>query len=288
MKKLSLAVLGILVLAAGILAWSSLFIVDQREQALVLQFGKPVRAEPEPGLKVKMPFVQNVEYYERRIMDLDPPAQEVILQDQKRVNVDSFARFKIIDPLEFRKKAQTAANFRQIFGNRLNSAVRSEIGKVLLPDMLSDKRSVLMASITAQMKDQAKEFGVEVIDVRIGRTDLPEATSQSVYNRMRSDRIAYAAEIRAEGEKRKLEITADADRQRTIILAEANKKAKILRGEGEGERTRILNDAFGKDPDFFALYRSLESYGVAFDQGTTMVLSPDSEFFKYFGDSGTR
>ncbi|MGB0672153.1 MAG: protease modulator HflC, partial [Rhodospirillales bacterium] len=276
-----LALLGVLAIVIAVLAYSSLFTVHQAAQALVLQFGNPIRVEREPGLKVKLPFIQNVEFYDKRILDLDPIAQEVTLQDQKRINVDAFVRFRIIDPLEFRKKAQTLSNFRSFFGGRLNSAVREGVGKVLLGDMLTAKRAELMGRITAQMKTEAEEFGVEVVDVRIGRTDLPEATSQAVYNRMRSDRVAQAAQTRAQGEEQRLRIQADADRQKVFILAEANKQGKILLGEGEAAKTKLLADAFGRDPEFFAFYRALEAYGEALP-GSTMVLSPDSEFFRYF------
>jgi len=281
MKK-SLAVFGVILAIAAIVLFSSVFTVHQAQQALILQFGNPVRVETEPGLKFKVPFIQNVEFYDRRILDLDPPVQEVILSDQKRVNVDSFARYRIVDPLEFRKKARTDANFRQVFGNRLNSAVREEIGKILLGDMLTAKRAEVMALITEQMRAQAAEFGTEVIDVRIGRTDLPETTAQAVYNRMRSDRVAHAAELRANGEKEKLNIQAGANKTRTIILSEAKKTSEIQRGEGDGARTKILNDAYGQDPEFFDFYRSMEALGASVKEGTTMVLSPDSELFQFF------
>jgi modulator of FtsH protease HflC len=283
MNKTVLAVLGIVVIAVGITLSSALFTVHQTKQALILQFGNPIRVERDPGLKFKMPFIQNVEYYERRILDLDPPSQEVVLADQKRINVDAFARFRIVDPLEFRKKAVTDVNFRQIFGNRLNGAVRAEVGQVFLVDMLTKKRAEIMDKISTLMKAQAAEFGTEVVDVRIGRTDLPQATAQAVYNRMRSDRIASAALLRAEGEEQKLKIQAEADKQRTIIIAEAQRLSEILRGQGEGERNRILGEAFGQDPQFFDFYRSMEAYGQALGEGTTMVLTPDSEFFRFFG-----
>jgi len=283
MSKAILAITGVVVVVAGIIVSSALFTVHQTQQALVLQFGNPIRAETEPGLKFKLPFVQNVTFFDRRILDLDPPAQEIILNDQKRINVDSFVRYKIIDPLEFRKTAQTDANFRQIFGGRLNAAVRSEVGKVLLQDMLSNKRDDVMQRITEQLKSQAAQFGIVVVDVRIGRTDLPETTSQSVYNRMRSQRIAEAAKLRAQGAELKVKIQAEADRDRTIILAEAQKTSQILRGHGEGAKTSILNEAFGQDKEFFEFYRSMEAYNEAFGEGTTMVLSPDSDFFKFFG-----
>ncbi len=283
MNKVFLAVLGLIIVVGGVIAYSTLFTVHQASQALVLQFGNPVRIERDPGLKFKVPFIQNVEYYDRRILDLDPSPQEVILQDQKRINVDSFARYRIVDPLEFRKKVSTDAEFRAVFGGRLNAAVRAEVGKVLLGDMLTQKRSEVMALITAQLKAQAPDFGVEVIDVRIGRTDLPDTTSQAVYTRMRSDRVAQAAELRAKGEEEKAKIQAAADRERTVILANAQKEAQIARGEGEGARTQILNDAFGQDASFFAFYRSMEAYEKAFDKGTSLVLSPDSDFMRFFG-----
>ncbi len=279
----SVAFLGILVAVGAVILFGAVFTVHQAQQALVLRFGNPLFVESEPGLHFKIPFVQNVEYYDRRILDLDPPIQEVILSDQKRVNVDSFARYRIVDPLEFRKKAQTDARFRQVFGNRLNSAVREEIGKILLGDMLTEKRAEVMQKITALMKAQAAEFGTEVIDVRIGRTDLPETTAQAVYNRMRSDRVAHAAELRANGEKEKLNIQAGANKTKTIILSEAKKTSEILRGQGDGARTTILNNAYGQDPEFFDFYRSMEALGGAVRAGTSMVLSPDSELFSFFG-----
>ena len=253
-----------------------------------MQFGNPVRVETEPGLKVKLPFIQNVTFYDSRILDLDPPAQEIILNDQKRINVDSFVRYKITNPLEFLKTAQTDANFRQIFGGRLNAAVRSEVGKVLLGDMLSNKRDDVMGLITDQLKTQASQFGIEVIDVRIGRTDLPETTSQSVYNRMRSQRVAEAAKLRAQGAELKAKTQADANRERTVIIAEAQKDSQIQRGIGEGAQTTILNNAYGQDKEFFEFYRSMEAYSKAFGKGTTMVLSPDSDFFKFFGKADGR
>jgi membrane protease subunit HflC len=285
MKKSSLAILGIILVVGGFAASSALFTVHQTQQALILQFGNPIRVVRDPGLHVKMPFLQEAEYYDSRILDLDPPAQEVILADQKRVNVDAFARYRILDPLEYRKRAQTDANFRSVFGQRMNAAIRAEIGRILLADMLTEKRAQVMDIIAQQMKAFAPEFGVEVVDVRIGRTDLPEATAQSVYNRMRSDRVAHAARLRAEGEEQKLRIQAEADRDRTVIIAEAQRQSEILRGQGEGARNTILGNAFGKDPQFFDFYRSMEAYGKALGNDTTLVLSPDSEFFRFFGST---
>jgi len=283
MNRIVLVALGVVAVVAGIVGFDAVFTVHQTEQALVLQFGKWQRTERTPGLKFKMPLLQDVEMFDRRILDLDPPAQEVILADQKRVNVDSFVRYRIIDPLEFKKKAVTQANFTQIFGGRLNAAVRAEVGQILLGDMLSAKRQSVMANIDAHLKAQAPQFGVEVVDVRIGRTDLPPTTSQAVYRRMNSEREAQARKLRSQGAEIKAKIQANADRERTVLLAEANRTAQILRGEGEGKKTTILNQAFGQDPEFFAFYRSMAAYGEALGEGTTMVLSPDSDFFRYFG-----
>ena len=281
MKK-SLAILGVLLAIVAIVAFNSMFTVHQAAQALILQLGNPVRVVQKPGLHFKTPFIQNVELYDRRILDLDPPPQEIILSDQKRVIVDAFARYKIVDPLEFRKKALTDSNFRQLFGSRLNAAVRSQIGKILLGDMLTAKRQEVMQAITDQMKAQAAEFGTEVVDVRIGRTDLPDTTAQAVFNRMRSDRVAHAAKLRANGEKEKAEIQARADKERTIIISEAKKTSEILRGQGDGLRTTILNEAYGQDSEFFDFYRSMEAFGNSIKPGTSMVLSPQSQLFQFF------
>lgn len=266
--------------------YNSAYTVHQTQQAIVLQLGNPVDVQNKPGLNFKVPFIQNVRYVDRRILDLDPKPQEVLLSDQKRIRVDSFARYKILDPLEFIKTAQSDDNFRGIFGNLVNSAVRVEVAKASLADMLSPKRAEVMDRIFEILKKQAPRFGVELIDLRIGRTDLPDATLQSVYNRMRSDRIAEAAEIRARGEELKLTVQAEADRQRTVIIAVANRTSEILRGEGDGAKNKILGDAYGKDEEFFRFYRSMEAYGKAFNNETTIVLSPDSEFFRYFNKSG--
>lgn len=284
MNRIVLVALGVVAVVAGIIGFDSVFTVHQTEQALVMQFGRPVRVEREPGLKFKMPLLQDVEFFDRRILDLDPPAQEVLLADQKRVNVDSFVRYRIIDPLEFKKKAVTQANFTQIFGGRLNAAVRAEVGQIFLSDMLSEKRKGVMAKIAARLKSQAAQFGVEVVDVRIGRTDLPPTTSQAVYRRMNSEREAQARKLRSEGAEIKAKIQANADRVRTVLLADAERTAQILRGEGEGLKTEILNKAYGQDVEFFSFYRSMEAYGVALGEGTTMVLSPTGDFFRYFRD----
>lgn len=282
MNRPSLLLIGGLLLLAAFVAFSALFTVHQTQQALILQFGNPIRVEREPGLKVKVPFIQNVEFFEKRILDLDPPAQEVLLSDQKRINVDAFARYRIVDPLEFKKRAVTINNFQQIFGGRMNSIIRTEVARVSLADMLSQNRAVIMGKLADELRRQAPDFGVEVIDVRLGRTDLPDATSQAVYNRMRSARVAQAAQLRAQGEELKATIQAEADRERTIIIAEATRQSQTLRGEGDALRTRALNDAYGQDVEFFDFFRSLEAYAALGGEGRTLVLTPDSDFFRFF------
>ncbi len=282
MKISKLAIVGIFAVVAALLASASMFTVRQTEQAIVVQFGNPREVIRQPGLHFKIPFIQQVLTYDSRILSLNPRGQEVPLIDQKRIIVDSFARYRIVDPLQFFKSVVTIRGFESRFGPLLNSAVRDNLGSAQLADLLTEKRGTVMQAITETMRLRASEFGVEVIDVRIGRTDLPPQTSQSVFDRMRSSRIALAKQLRAEGEEQKLKIQAEADRDRTVMLAEARKTSEGLRGQGDAQRNTILADAYNRDPEFFRFYRSLDAYRQALDSNTTMVLSPESEFFRYF------
>jgi membrane protease subunit HflC len=275
-------IIGVGALIALMLLLGSMFTVHQTQQALVLQFGEPKWTTKEPGLHFKLPVLQDVIYYDSRILDLDPPGQDMSLIDQRRINVDAFARYKIVDPLKFFQSVQTETTFRDRFGNILNGSVRDALGRAGLVDVLGGKRSSVMRQITDAVRRRAPEFGIQVVEVRIGRTELTQDTTQATYNRMRSDRVAEAAEKRALGQEQKSRIEADADRERTIILAEAERKSQILLGEGEAESRKILNAAQSKDPEFYAFFRALEAYKASLGNGTTMVLSPDSEFFKYF------
>ena len=285
MSKAKLLALGIVLMAIGIVTSQSLFTVDQRVQALVMQFGEHRRTVQDPGLNWKIPFVQNVVMYDHRILDLDPPSEEVILSDQKRINVDAFVRYRIVDPFLFYKSVRTELGFRDRFGGILNSAVRSEMGRITLSEVLSEKRDDIMARIQSTAVDAGKTFGVEVVDVRIGRTELPVDISNNVYQRMRSEREREANQLRAEGEELKLRIESDADRQQVVILAEAKRESEILRGTGDAERTRILGEAYGKDLTFFSLYRSLQAARTSLGgEGTSMVLSPDSDLLKFLKD----
>ncbi len=285
MNSTKIFVVGIIVVVIGIVLSSALFTVDQREQDIVMQFGDPRDVVSEPGLHVKMPFIQDVVIYEKRILDLDPPTEEVILADRKRIIVDAFARYKIVDPLRFFQAVRTEAVFRDRVGKILNSSVRNALARHPLINVLSEKRESIMAQITAEVTADASSFGVQVVDVRIGRTDLPEDISNNVYARMRSEREREANQLRAEGEELKLKIIADADRQKTLLIADARRSSAILMGEGEGERNRILGAAFGQDAKFFAFYRSMQAYRSALsDKDTNLVLSPDGDFFRFFGN----
>jgi membrane protease subunit HflC len=272
-------IIGVVVL---LLLTGSFFTVQQTQQALVLRLGNPKRVITEPGLEMKIPFLESAYYYDKRILDLDPAGQDMSLIDQRRINVDAFARYKIVDPLRFYQTVRTETAFRDRFGNLLNSSVRDAVGRADLADILGAKRKDVMHEITEAVRRRAPEFGIEVVEVRIGRTDLTADTTQATFNRMRSDRMAEAADFRGRGQEQKSRIEADADRERTIILAEAEKESQTVRGEGEAESRKILNAAQGKDAQFYAFFRAMEAYRASLGEGTTMVLSPDSEFFRYF------
>ena len=289
MNRPGLVALGIVVAALLIAAWSAFFTVDQTQLALVLQFGEPRQVISEPGLKVKVPFVQNVLFFDKRLLNVDPPEQEVILSDQKRIDADAYARFRISDPLAFYQAVVNEDGARSQLGAVINSSMRRVLGSVPLAAILSPQRDQIMASIQQEVTDAAKRFGVQVVDVRLRRDDLPEQTSQAIYQRMISERQREAKQYRAEGAQQALEIRAKADRDKTVLLAEAANKAQGTRGEGDAASIKIYADAFGQDPNFFAFYRSMQAYRDALGNGdTTMVLSPDSEFFRFFGnDKGT-
>lgn len=282
-----LVILGIVAIILSVVGASSLFTVVETQQALVLQFGEPKRVIQEPGLKVKVPFVQNVVMLDRRVLDVDPPVEQVILADQKRLEVDAFARYRIADPLRFFQSVGNENNAETRLASVVNSALRRVLGNVTLLAVLSEERANVMAEIRNQVNQEAQRFGMEIVDVRIRRADLPEATSQAVYDRMRSEREREAREARAQGSEQAQQIRSRAERERTVILAEAQRDAQILRGEGDNQAIRILADAASRNPEFYQFYRSLEAYREALRQdNTSMVLSPDSEFFRFFGSMG--
>ena len=264
---------------------SSVYIVNQAEQAIVLQFGEPVRLVQTPGLKFKIPFIQKVIFYDARLLDLDPPAQEVVLNDKKRLDVDSFTRYKIIDPLKFYKTVRTEYQAQSKLEEIVNSSVRKILGKITLQELLSQKRTQIMSDISSAVKIDAEQIGVSVADVRIRRADLPIEVLQAINARMKTERERDAKEFRATGEQEAQQIRAKAEKERTIIIAEADKKAQIIRGEGDSIAIKIWNEAAGSDPDFYSFYRTLEAYKNSMSDETSLILSPDSEFFKFFGKS---
>jgi len=283
-----LAILGIVIVVLGILASASLFTVNETQQALVLQFGEPRRVIQEPGLKAKIPFIQNVVIYDRRVLDLDPPSEQVILADQKRLDVDAFARWRIIDPLRFFQSVGSEAVLEQRLNTIVISALRRVLGNVTMLAVLSAERAKVMTDIKEQVNAEAQRFGIEIVDVRIRRADLPEETSQSIFARMRSEREREAAEFRAQGQEQAQQIRARAERERTVILAEAQRESQVLRGEGDNQAFRIIADATGKDAEFYTFYRTLQAYREALRaDDTTLVLSPQGDFFKYFSSPVT-
>ena len=266
-------------------AYGSMFVVHQVQQVLVLQFGDPKRVIKEPGLKFKLPLIQNTVDYDKRVLDYDLPVEEIIASDQKRLVVDPFARYKILDPLKFYQTVRNENGIR----NRLNSiiiaALRRVVGGVELSSLLTDKRQSIMSNIRDEVNREAQRFGIEVIDVRIRRADLPEANSLAIYDRMKSEREKEAREYRAQGQEASKRIRSIADRDKTVILANASKKGQILKGEGDSQSIKIYANAFKKDPEFFMFYRSMQAYKESLsDESTTMVLSPNSDFFKYFNN----
>ncbi len=281
-----LAALAVIVVTAA----STLFTVHQTQQVLITQFGQPIRVIRDPGLQAKIPFIQSVITFDRRLLDFDAPGEEVILGDQRRLIVDSFTRYRIVDPLVF---YQTVGATEGGIRARLNSIVSSSLRRVLgnepLLSVLSNDRSRIMGEIQRQVNAEARQFGIEVVDVRIRRADLPEENTQAILSRMQSERERVAREARAEGAEVAQRVRAGAERERTVLLAEAQAQADVLRGQGEQEAIRIVAEAFNRDLDFFQFWRSMQAYREAFSEGSArMVMTPDSEFFRFFRESGGR
>ena len=286
-----LALIVILVGLAAVAVYASAFIVHQNEQALVLRFGEPKRVVNQPGLNWKYPIVDTVEIYDKRILDLDAQPQEVTASDQKRLVVDAFARYKIVDPLKFYQTVTSQEGVRSRLGPIVESSLRRVLGAATFLDLVRDKRENLMKQIAAQVNSEGQPLGLEVVDVRIKRADLPEQNSKSVFDRMRAERQREAAEFRAEGAAEANRIKATADREATVIKAEATRKSEETRGQGDGERNRVYAEAYTRDPEFFEFYRSMQAYEHGLKSADTrLLISPDSEFFKYFVDphGGTR
>ena len=282
MKTTTISIVALVI--AAFVALNGLFIVQQTQQGIVLQFGEPKRTVQEPGLNWKLPFIQNVVFYENRVLSLvSSDSEEVILADQKRLEVDTYARFKIIDPLLFYQTVRSVRGAQQRLDAIVDSSVRRVLGGATLIDILSDARSELTDSIREEVNESAQTLGLEIIDVRVRRADYPDATSQNIFNRMKSEREREAKEFRATGEEEAQKIRADAEKQRTVMLADARRQSEILRGEGDALSIKIYADAFGQDEEFFSFYRSMQAYRKSFNQdGTQLVISPDSEFFRFF------
>jgi len=276
-----------IIAVAGFAIFLSLFVVKEINQAIVLQFGDPKKVIVEPGLQFKIPFIQNVVYLDRRILNLDAPPEEVIASDQKRLIVDAYARFKIIDPLKFYISVGDERVARSRLSTIINSRIRSVLGKQSLATLLSEDRTKQMAIIQEGVNAEAQNFGIQIIDVRIKRADLPQANSEAIYKRMQTEREREAKEFRAKGAEMAVTITSTADKEVTVLLANAKKQSEIMKGEGDGQRNKIFANAFGKDPQFFAFYRAMQAYEKALIGGdTSLILSPDSDFFKFFGNAG--
>ena len=282
MKGVKLIIPGIVLIA--VVVFQSLFIVQEISQAIVLQFGDPKKIITKAGLNFKLPFIQNVVYLDKRILNLDNEPEEVIAADQKRLIVDAFARFKIVDPLKFYISVGNERVARSRLSTIINSRIRGVLGTQELATLLSTDRARQMQIIQSQVNEEAKNFGIQIVDVRIKRADLPPANSEAIYKRMQTEREREAKEFRAQGAEIAQKIRSTADKDVTVLLAEANKKSEIMKGEGDGLRNKIFADAFGQDPQFFAFYRAMQAYEKALIGGeTSLVLSPDSEFFKFFG-----
>ncbi len=279
-RKLALLISGFVVFLALI---TSVFIVQENEQVIVLRFGNPQAEVKEPGLHFKLSFIDKVQNYEKRILNVDPPAEQVLLADQKRLVVDTFARYKIVDMLKFFQALGTESAAEQRLYTIINSSVRQSLGRVSLAGVLSGKRNDLMKTIIKDVNSEAVRMGIQIVDVRIVRADLPDQVTQSTFARMRSEREREAREARAEGAQLSTEIKSTAEKERSIILAEAQKDAQILRGKGDNEAITIYSKAFSQDPEFYAFYRSLEAYKKSMsDPETTLILTPDSDFFRFF------
>jgi len=278
-------VLVVLAVVLAIIGYGSLFTVYQTRQAIVVRLGQPVRVVTEPGLNVKWPMIDSVISIDNRILDLESPAQEVIASDQKRLVVDAFARYRIRDPLRFYQTVGSIEGANSRLSTLLISALRRVLGETTFIQVVRDERPQLTQKMREQLDREAEAFGIDVVDLRIRRADLPEQNSQAVFDRMKTERQREATEFRAQGTQRAQEIRARADRDKTVLLADATSRAEQIRGEGDAERTRIFADAFSRDADFFSFYRSMQALETGLRHNDTrMLLKPDSEFFRYFVD----
>jgi len=285
LKKRIIGIAAVLLVLAAIVASQILFIVDETNQAIILQFGEPIATIREPGLASKLPFVQNVIYFEKRILSSDTPPQEYLTTDKKRLMVDHVTRWRISDPLRFFKAVRTEAGARARLDDIVFSELRRELATVGFNDVISDQRENIMERVARSSAEKASEFGIDIVDVRVKRADLPEEVEQSVFDRMRAERQRESSLFRAEGEEQANIIRAKADRDRTVILAEGEREAQRTRGEGEAEAIRIFAEALSQDPEFFAFSRRLEAYSTILKEGDTVIIPADSDFFRFLINS---
>jgi membrane protease subunit HflC len=283
MKRLSrLAAVVVAVIALWGLN-AALYTVSETQQALVVRLGAPVGVAGEPGLKIKVPLIDTVIYYDTRLLPVDPPAEQIILGDQKRIEVATYTRFRIADPLRFYQSVRTVEQARAQLAQIASSSLRRELGRVTLRSLLSEDRTRILDNVQKEVAEKSQPLGIEVVEVRLHRADLPFETSQAIYDRMKSERQREAKELRAQGAEWAQEIQAKAEKERTVILSEAQRQSKITRGEAEADANRLLAEAFGKDPQFYKLYRSLQTYRQALaESAPTLLLSPDAEFLHNF------
>lgn len=286
MNRPGLIVIVVLVVALVLTALSSMFVVDQREQALVVQFGEPKRAVLEPGLNYKIPFIQKVYYFDKRILNFDAPSQEVPTLDQKQVVVEAYAKYRIVDPLVFFRSVTNETGAAIRLGPIINSTLRGALGEIPMSLILTAQRADFMREITTKVNQAGKSFGIEVLDVRMKRVDLPDENSQAIFRRMQTQREQEARRFRAEGGRDAQAIRAEADKQEVVIIADARRQSEILRGEGDAEATRIYNDAYGQDPAFFDFFRSMQALSAGLPADTTTYVGPPTgDFFRFFGDA---
>ena len=277
-------------IALLVAVWNlALFTVPQWMQAMVVQLGEPVRVVQEPGLYWKIPFIQQVTYFDRRLLDYDAASKDILTVDKQQLSVDNYSRWRIADPLQFYRTVRDERGAQSRLDDIVYSDLRETLGRHTLRDIVSDKRDQLMADVTARSAEKAKVYGIEIVDVRIKRADLPEKNEQTVFGRMRSERERQAKKFRAEGDEEARKIRSESDKQVQILLADATQQAEVIRGEGDANATRIFAEAYGRDPDFYAFQRTLEAYRSALASGTTVILSPKSEFFRFLerAESGT-
>ncbi len=279
-----LPALGAAIIVATVIWNSAFYRVDQWAQALVIQLGEPVRTVREPGLYFKIPFIQSVEYFDKRLLLYDAAPKELLTRDKQQLVVDNFARWRIVEPLAYYRTLRNEGAAQSRLDDIIYSNVRENLGRQTLQEIVSTRRTELMKEITRASDERVRQFGIEVVDVRVKRADLPEKNEQNVFRRMTAERERQAKKFRAEGDEEARKIRSEAEKQRKIIMAEAQKQSEIVRGGGEAKAVKIFADAYGRDPEFFKLQRTLEAYDKAISEGTQLVVSPDSEFFRYLGN----